>query len=422
MPPHPVAGSRERGPGLESTRTILYIEDNPANYRLVERLLRDEGFEVLHAKDGFEGVQRAIQERDRLELILLDINLPGMDGYEAATKLKAIQGFDNIPIIAITVNTLKGDRKRSLSAGCDGYIPKPIDIHSFPERVKEYIQGRREKVPAAEERFYLREHTRKLVDRLESSIGQLKLSHEQICHKDKLASLGEMAASIAHELNNPLSSISFAVQMLLREAPQAGRQRQSLELVGRNVERIQRLAEALSSFARPSETVRHAVDLGRVLDEAVLLSEHEFRSREIQVVRRIQADLPAVWASESQLHHVFLNLLRNAAQAVESRQTAPGCEADFTGTVQLEAGAESEGFVWVAVTDNGTGIHTDYQDRLFTPFFTTKPRGQGTGLGLYIVKQILDDLGGRIAVRSAVDLGTSFRIHLPQAAEAGRRN
>ncbi|MBE0617442.1 MAG: response regulator [Proteobacteria bacterium] len=405
---------------MESTRTILYIEDNPANYRLVERLLRDEGFQVLHAKDGFEGVQRAIEERDRLDLILLDINLPGMDGYEAATKLKAIQGFESIPIIAVTVNALKGDRKRSLAAGCDGYIPKPIDIHSFPQRVREYIRGRREKVPAAEERYYLREHTRKLVDRLESSLGQLKLSHEQICHKDKLASLGEMAASIAHELNNPLSSISFAVQLLLRDLPQAGRQRQNLEMVGRNVGKIQRLAEALTNFSRPSEATRGFVDVGKVLDEAALLSEHEFRCRDIEVIRSVQPELPAVFASESQLHHVFLNLLRNAAQAVESRKASLTDETGFRGAVRVEAGHEGNGFVRVEVTDNGAGIHPDYQNRLFTPFFTTKPRGQGTGLGLYIVKQILDDLGGRVEVSSTVDLGTTFRIHLPRAAEAGR--
>lgn len=404
---------------MDSTRTILYIEDNPANYRLVERLLREEGFHVLHAKDGFEGVQRAIQERDRLELILLDINMPGMDGYEAATKLKATEGFEAIPIIAVTVNSLQGDRKRTLAAGCDGYIPKPIDIHSFPQRVKEYIRGKREKVPAAEERHYLREHNRKLVDRLESSLGQLKLSHEQIRHKDKLASLGEMAAGIAHELNNPLSSISFAVQLLLREAPSSGQHRQTLEMVGRNTERIQRLAEALANFSRPSAASRGFVDLRKVLDEATLLSEHEFRTRDVQVSRRIHPELPTVWASESQLHHVFVNLLRNAAQAVEVRRSALNGDGGFCGAVQVDAGHDGNGHVWVEVGDNGSGIHPDYQDRLFTPFFTTKPRGQGTGLGLYIVKQILDDLGARVEVRSAVGVGTTFRVHIPRAGPGG---
>ncbi len=408
---------------MESARSILYIEDNPTNFRLVERLLRDEGFDVLHARDGFEGIQKAVEQRDRLDLVLLDINLPGMDGYEAATKLKTLEGFDSIPIVAVTVNALTGDRKRSLAAGCDGFILKPIDIHSFPTRVREYIGGRREKIQGAEESYYLREHSRKLVDRLESSLGQLRVTTEQVRHKDKLATLGEMAASIAHELNNPLSSISFAAQLLLREAPQTGRQRQHLEMVGRNVAKIQKLAEALTSFARPSDGARDLVDPVRALEESVLLSEHEFRTRQVEVERDFAPEVPAVWANEGQLHHVFLNLLRNAAQAVETRvrQDADnGGVAWEPGRVTLRARRDESGFVSIDVSDNGCGIHPEYQERLFTPFFTTKPRGQGTGLGLYIVKQIVDDLGGRIDVQSAVNRGTTFRILLPRDAKSAR--
>ncbi|MDT8448521.1 MAG: response regulator, partial [bacterium] len=187
---------------MDKARRILYVEDTPANFNIVARLLRFEGFEVLHAEDGFSGVETAITEKDHLDLILMDINMPGMDGYEAATKLKALPGFDTIPIIALTVNTLQSDRMRSLAAGCDGYIPKPIDPKTLPTRVREYIRGRRDPIQAADERYYLREHARRLVDRLQSSIGQLKLNHDQIHHQNKLASLGEMAASVAHELNN----------------------------------------------------------------------------------------------------------------------------------------------------------------------------------------------------------------------------
>ncbi|MBI5014246.1 MAG: response regulator [Deltaproteobacteria bacterium] len=399
---------------MDTPRRILYIEDNPANFRLVERLLRDEGFEVLHAQDGFDGVRKAVEERDNLDLILMDINLPGMDGYEAATKLKNICGFETIPIIAVTVNALRSDRKRSLVAGCDGYIPKPIDIHTFPQRVREYIRGKREHIKPAEESFYLREHTRKLVNRLESSLGQLRVTHEQIRHKDKLASLGEMAAGVAHELNNPLSSISFSVQMLLRETPEDSRLRPHLERVQRNVDRIQRLSEGLTSFARPSESTKSVVHLSRVLADALVLSEHEFRVRGIRVETEIDDDLPAIRASESQLHHVFVNLLRNAAQAISGRfeaETPP--EPPACGTAVLRARSRCEDFVCVEVEDNGTGIAPEYQDRLFSPFFTTKPRGQGTGLGLYIVKEIVEDLGGRIDVQSVLGEGTTFQLFFP---------
>jgi signal transduction histidine kinase len=406
---------------MESPRSILYIEDNPASFRLAERILRDEGFQVLHARDGFEGVKRAIEERDRLDLILMDINLPGMDGYEAATKLKAIAGFEQIPIVALTANNLKGDRKRSLAAGCDGYIPKPISIHVFPEQIRKYIRGKREQIQGSDEAYYLREHTRKLVTRLETSLGQLELTHERIRHKDKLASLGEMAAGIAHELNNPLSSIAFALPLLVQGASLDDRQRRNLDLVHRNIEKIQRLAESLTSFARPSDSDHGPVALPRVLEEILFLSDYELRSREIRVQLKIEPKLPSVWATESQLHHVFLNLVRNAAQAVEAKHndTDSGGHAGWGGKLTVQAQTAVDRFVCVAIADNGVGIHPEYEDRLFTPFFSTKPRGQGTGLGLYIVKQIVDDLKGRIEVHSAIDQGTTFHIFLPQVPTNG---
>lgn len=401
---------------MESARKILYIEDNPANFRLVARLLHDEGFEVLHAPDGFQGVRKAIEEKDSLDLILMDINMPGMDGYEAATKLKTIQGFGSIPIIAITVNTLKGDRKRSIAAGCDGYIPKPIDIHCFSNQIKKYIKGKRERIQASEECYYLREHTQKLVGRLETSLGQLRLTHDQIQHKDKLASLGEMAARTAHELNNPLSSISFAVHLLMRDSAQGAPNKRHLDIINRNVQKIQRLAEGLTSFSRPSNAEPGLVDLPKAIDEALLLSEHEFRTREIKLELRSEEKTPFIWGSESQLHHVMVNLLRNAAHAVEARTKAS--EQPRQGAVSLEVAVHSNNYVCVRVTDNGTGIHPEYEERLFTPFFTTKPHGQGTGLGLFIVKEILDNMGGRIDVSSVLGEGTTFTVLLPRAPAA----
>jgi signal transduction histidine kinase len=411
----------ERSSAMESPRSILYIEDNPASFRLAERILRDEGFQVLHAQDGFEGVKRAIEERDRLDLILMDINLPGMDGYEAATKLKTIAGFEQIPIVALTANSLRGDRKRSLAAGCDGYIAKPIGANAFLEQIRKYIRGKREQIRASDETYYLREHTRKLVTRLETSLGQLQLTHERIRHKDKLASLGEMAAGIAHELNNPLSSIAFALPLLLQGASLDDRQRRNLDLIHRNIEKIQRLGESLTSFARPSDSDRGPVSLPRVLEEILFLSDYELRTREIRVELKIEPKLPTVWASESQLHHVFLNLVRNAAQAVEAKPNATdsGGHADGGGELTVHAQPAADGFVCVAIADNGVGIHPEYEDRLFTPFFSTKPRGQGTGLGLYIVKQMVDALNGRIEVHSVLGQGTTFHILLPQAPTNG---
>ncbi|MBN1581423.1 MAG: response regulator [Anaerolineae bacterium] len=116
---------------------ILYIEDNPDNRMLTKRILMVEGYEVLEAEDGPSGL--AVAEKQDLDLILVDINMPGMDGYEVTKHLRKMPKLDNVPIIALTANVLRGDREKSLDAGCDGYIQKPLDVDMLPEQVATFL-------------------------------------------------------------------------------------------------------------------------------------------------------------------------------------------------------------------------------------------------------------------------------------------
>ena len=114
--------------------TILYIEDNPGNRMLVQRILESEGYTVKEAIDGPSGLEKAAQERP--DLILLDINLPEMDGYDLARRMRGMSNLSKVPILAVTANVMQGDRERTLEAGCDGFIPKPIDVDKLPEQVQ----------------------------------------------------------------------------------------------------------------------------------------------------------------------------------------------------------------------------------------------------------------------------------------------
>ena len=117
---------------------ILYIEDNVENRTLVKRVLEVEGYVVLEADDGIDGLRVAREEAP--DLILIDINLPEIDGYEITTRLRQMEGLNNIPIVALTANVLKGDRERSLEAGCDGYIQKPIDVDLLPAQIAAFLR------------------------------------------------------------------------------------------------------------------------------------------------------------------------------------------------------------------------------------------------------------------------------------------
>jgi two-component system, cell cycle response regulator DivK len=121
------------------TAKVLYIEDNPDNRMLVRRILEAEGYEMLLAEDGWQGIEMA--RKMQPDLILIDINLPGVDGYEITGRLKALEGMEQVPIIAVTANVMRGDREKTLAAGCSGYIQKPIDVDLLPEQLAGFLEN-----------------------------------------------------------------------------------------------------------------------------------------------------------------------------------------------------------------------------------------------------------------------------------------
>ena len=131
-------------------RKILIVEDNEDNRDLADKVLRNKGFETVTAVDGEEAIEKAVSEKP--DLILLDISLPKLDGYEVAKRLKNMEEFKDIPIVAFTAHAMKGDREKVIAAGFEGYISKPINIREFPDQVKLYIRGKRESVLGGEEK------------------------------------------------------------------------------------------------------------------------------------------------------------------------------------------------------------------------------------------------------------------------------
>ncbi len=246
------------------------------------------------------------------------------------------------------------------------------------------------------------------------AIGQdltrLRQLEAQLLHSEKLASLGQMAASIAHELNNPLTAISSYTQIMLR-AP-AGLSEKTRERMQRILEesnRIESLVKNLMSYARPSAGEMVLLHLGEVIQQALTFSRYQVSKGNVHIVSRIPEDLPLVRGVRDQLQQVFINLLTNASYA---------CAQKGGGQVKLStqvAGPSLE----VLVADTGTGIRPEDLDQIFEPFFTTKSEGQGTGLGLSIVKDIIARHRGQVRVQSRFGEGAEFIISLPLAGGAG---
>jgi GAF domain-containing protein/DNA-binding NarL/FixJ family response regulator/anti-sigma regulatory factor (Ser/Thr protein kinase) len=188
-----VRPARRDRPGAK----ILHIEDNPENRMLVRALLEAEGYTVVEAPDGLAGIEAALRERPAL--ILLDINLPGVDGYEVGVILRSFPALQEVPVVALTAYAMGGDRERTLVAGCDGYIPKPIDGDRFPRQVAEFLRGKRERVDEREAPAYLRELNQRLVYRLVTQVEELKRLNRHVVRRaaeaESLVEAGRLLAS-----------------------------------------------------------------------------------------------------------------------------------------------------------------------------------------------------------------------------------
>lgn len=237
---------------------------------------------------------------------------------------------------------------------------------------------------------------------------------EQIIHAEKLATLGQLAAGVVHELNNPLTSISVYSEYLLTKGKRAGADPGDLEKLGRIAEaaaRMLRFTRDLVTYARPSSEEPASVSLGEVIDQALVFCDHVISDAGIEVERCYAQELPPFWAVRGQLHQVFINLVTNACHAMASRE-----RASERGRLIVTVDRDGDAGVWVTVADTGPGIDREHVEHIFEPFFSTKGEGRGTGLGLSIVRNIVQQHGGTIEVSSRhgqTPAGTEFKLRFP---------
>jgi signal transduction histidine kinase/CheY-like chemotaxis protein len=227
---------------------------------------------------------------------------------------------------------------------------------------------------------------------------------------DRLISIGTLAGGMAHEINNPLATISAYLE-LLTERPEARASEALITEARAAVDRIRNIMRGLTAFSRSDQDLRSPIDVERVLELAIGMAGNEVRHRARLV--RSYSGTPLVNANEARLGHVFINLLVNAAEAI------PEGQAD-RHEIHVSTRTDAAGWAVVEIRDSGAGIPREAQDRIFDPFFTTKPVGKGTGLGLSISHGIVRTLGGEIVVRSDVGRGSTFSISLPPAKLASR--
>lgn len=264
----------------------------------------------------------------------------------------------------------------------------------------------------------------------EKKSEEIRTMSQQLWQAAKLATMGELAASIAHELNNPLATVSLRVEGLMVQLPPDDLKQQTLAIIEEEVRRMGDLVANLLQFSRRGPAQISTVDVCEEMAKTLELIQHHLRNHRISVVQECAPDVPMIHADRQQLRQLFLNLFTNASDAMpkggtltlrvraEEQRSGGAGEREESALAPLAPGTPAPMHVVIEVADTGVGIAPEDLSRVMDPFFTTKPEGKGTGLGLPICRRIVQEHRGTLEITSEVGQGTTVRITLPAASGA----
>jgi two-component system NtrC family sensor kinase len=417
---------------LSPKSTILVVDDTQANLRVLFDLLNREGFRVSCATGGQTALERL--ESFLPDLILLDVMMPGIDGFEICRRIKANPDTQDIPIIFMTALSDSVDKVKGLTLGAVDYITKPIHHEEVLARIQLHLKLHHLNQT-------LEQRVAERTAALNQTLEQLKQAQITLVQSEKMSSLGQLVAGLAHEINNPvnfihgninyidkyannlLEMLHFYQQEYSNPTPAIQEKAEELDLdfIGEDLvklmnsmkmgtQRIQGLVLSLRNFSRLDEAQCKYVDIHEGLESTLVILQYRLKAKHnlptIQIVKDYQK-LPKIECYPSQLNQVFMNILTNAIDALEDSDIA-------SPTITIRTSVVDHQCISVSITDNGVGIPESIRSKLFNPFFTTKPVGKGTGLGLPISYQIIvEKHHGKIECSSSLGQGTEFVVKIP---------
>ncbi len=410
----------------QETGFILIVDDNSTNLSVLSQALKSASYKIRAVMDGESAITQV--ERQQPDLILLDVQMPGIDGFETCRRLKANPTTQHIPVIFTTALTDVDSKVKGLSLGAVDYITKPFEQEEILARVKIHLQ--------------LKVLNETLEQRVIERTTELNKALLQLVQQEKLSSLGQLIAGVAHEINNPISSIAANIPlakeyttnlkdilcMYQQEYSQPSMQiRQALEdtdiefimedfwkllnSMESSSKRIEDISVSLRTFSRGDDT-KVLFNLHEGLNSTLMILQHRLKAvgqkPTVEVVKEY-GELPLIKCYPGQINQVLMNLLANAIDALEEAWEKDGRLPRIR--IQTEVSNNS---AIVKIIDNGLGMTEDVQKRLFEPMYTTKAVGKGTGLGLSISQQIIEDKhAGKLSCCSILGKGTEFIIEIP---------
>ncbi|NEQ78383.1 MAG: response regulator [Okeania sp. SIO2C9] len=444
--------------------SILVVDDTPANLQLLINLLSKKGYTVRPMPSGKLALQGI--HLDYPDLILLDIQMPDMDGYEVCNHLKVDPRTQNIPVIFISALDDIFDKIKAFQVGGIDYITKPFHAEEVFARVKTHITLYRlqkqlqEKTEDQDRELQEKnrileqmiEHLEKTNQKLKKRMEELQKAQLQLVQSEKMSTLGQLVAGVAHEINNPIGFIEGNIRYALEyvenlihlvtlyqnksSTPHAEIQEyiedmdmdfliedfpKAIASMKTGVERIRNISNALRTFSRKDNDQKVSFNIHDGIDSTLLILKHRIKDNgehpAIEIIREY-GELPEINCFPGKLNQVFMNIIANSIDALEESnvgRTFEEIEARHNRIIiTTEIDSENQQII-IRIKDNGMGMTEQVKQKIFDHLFTTKGVGKGTGLGLSISRQIVEEKhGGKLTCNSSLGEGTEFVIALPR--------
>ena len=376
---------------MEEMRVLLVDDEDEFRQTIAKRLVK-RGMTPDQARDGEACL--SILEKQSIDVVVLDVKMPGMNGLDVLNHIK--KRYPKTEVILLTGHATTEDGVEGIKSGAFDYLMKPIKLEHLISKISQAY----EKIQREEERRREVEFRSRM--------------EQQMIACERLASLGTLAAGVAHEINNPLAIMKESVgwmKLLLEKTDKEQMTRKedfykALNKIENSIERARRITHQLLGFARKTDSVLSETNIKELVEEMVELVKREATHKEIEISQLMDSSLNSFWTDPYQLRQVLMNLLTNAVHATGVRGKI---------TVMVENQGDQ---VALTVRDTGQGIPRENMERIFEPFFSTKAPGEGTGLGLFVSRGIVERLGGTISVESQVGKGANFCVRLPKRPRA----
>ncbi|MFH0994913.1 MAG: ATP-binding protein [Pseudomonadota bacterium] len=437
---------------------ILIVEDSRTQAAELSITLKRHNYRTAIAQDGKKALEWLNENKPAL--VISDIIMPEMDGYELCHQIKNHADLKDIPVILLTSLSDTRDVIKGIECGACGFIVKPCRedyllqcIQRARSNGRDQQEAKPIEIDVAGDKYLITADRQRILNLLLSTYEmavqrnselvetqdalrvlntslekrveerttdlrteiaerckaeealrkkseEVRTMSQQLWQSAKLATMGELAASIAHELNNPMSTVCLRIEALQSQIPPDDPKQQTLKIIDQELDRMANLVANLLQFSRRSQRQISTINVCEEIEKTLELIHYHLRNHRISVVREFSPDVPVIHADRQQLRQLFLNLCSNASDAMPQGGT-------LTLRVMKEAG------VLIEVRDTGEGILPENIQKVMEPFFTTKPEGKGTGLGLPICRRIAQEHGGEFEITSEVGLGTTVRICFP---------